>query len=143
MKASLTLAVLSHENCADLLACLVHERPRLINAFVRQFEHGIRHVRVYGEALEVWHGGQFIERIPRLRGSGRHHIQYRRIIDSLVRKPGAFAHYRYQSDLFPGVLFRVAYDYLREHDPAGADREYVQILHLAASESEISQARSI
>lgn len=93
-------------------------------------------VRVYGEALEVWHGGQFVERIPRLRGSGRHHIQYRHIIDSLVRKPGAFAHYRYQSDLFPGVLFRVAYDWLREHAPAHADREYVRILHLAASGSE-------
>lgn len=93
-------------------------------------------VRVYGEALEVWHGGQMIERIPRLRGSSRHHIQYRHIIDSLVRKPGAFAHYRYQSDLFPRVLFRVAYDYLREHDPVGADRQYVRILHLAASESE-------
>jgi ribosomal protein S21 len=93
-------------------------------------------VRVYGESLEVWHGGQVIERIPRLRGSGRHHIQYRHIIDSLVRKPGAFANYRYQSDLFPGVMFRVAYDYLREHDPAGADRQYVRILHVAASESE-------
>jgi ribosomal protein S21 len=93
-------------------------------------------IRVYGEALEVWHGGQLIERIPRLRGSGRHHIQYRHIIDSLVRKPGAFANYRYQSDLFPGVMFRVAYDYLREHDPAGADRQYVRILHVAASESE-------
>jgi hypothetical protein len=23
----------------------------------------------------------------------------------------------YQSDLFPSVMFRVAYDYLREHDP--------------------------
>jgi ribosomal protein S21 len=93
-------------------------------------------IRVYGEALEVWHGGQAIERMPRLRGSGRHHIQYRHIIDSLVRKPGAFANYRYQSDLFPGVMFRVAYDYLREHDPAGADRQYVRILHVAASESE-------
>lgn len=93
-------------------------------------------VRVYGESLEVWHGGQVIECIPRLRGSGRHHIQYRHIIDSLVRKPGAFANYRYQSDLFPGVMFRVAYDYLREHDPAGADRQYVRILHVAAMESE-------
>jgi transposase len=93
-------------------------------------------VRAYAEVLEVWHGGQFIERIPRLRGTGRHHIQYRHIIDSLVRKPGAFAHYRYQSDLFPTVLFRVAYDYLREHDPAGADRQYVRILHVAAQESE-------
>jgi transposase len=93
-------------------------------------------VRAYAEVLEVWHGGQFIERIPRLRGTGRHHIQYRHIIDSLVRKPGAFAHYRYQSDLFPAVLFRVAYDYLREHDPAGADRQYVRILQAAAQESE-------
>lgn len=93
-------------------------------------------VRAYAEVLEVWHGGQFIERIPRLRGTGRHHIQYRHIIDSLVRKPGAFANYRYQSDLFPSVLFRVAYDYLREHDPAGADRQYVRILHVAAQESE-------
>jgi transposase len=93
-------------------------------------------VRAYAEVLEVWYGGQMIERIPRLRGVGRHHIQYRHVIDSLVRKPGAFAHYRYQSDLFPSVLFRVAYDYLREHDPAGADRQYVKILHVAAQESE-------
>ena len=93
-------------------------------------------VRAYAEVLEVWHGGQFIERIPRLRGTSRHHIQYRHVIDSLVRKPGAFAHYRYQSDLFPRVMFRVAYDYLREHDPAGADRQYVRILHVAAQESE-------
>lgn len=93
-------------------------------------------IRVYAEDLEVWYGGQMIERIPRLRGSSRHHIQYRHIIDSLVRKPGAFAHYRYQSDLFPSVMFRVAYDYMREHDPAGADRQYVRILHIAAKESE-------
>ena len=93
-------------------------------------------VRVYGDALEVWYGGQAVERIPRLRGHSGHRIQYRHIIDSLVRKPGAFANYRYQSDLFPGVMFRVAYDYLREHDAAGADRQYVRILHLAASESE-------
>ena len=93
-------------------------------------------VRAYAEELEVWYGGQLIERMPRLRGSGRHHIQYRHIIDSLVRKPGAFAHYRYQTDLFPSVLFRVAYDCLREHDPAGADRQYVRILHVAAQESE-------
>jgi hypothetical protein len=93
-------------------------------------------VRAYAEELEVWYGGQLIERMPRLRGSGRHHIQYRHIIDSLVRKPGAFAHYRYQTDLFPSVLFRVAYDWLLEHDPAGADRQYVRILHVAAQESE-------
>src|SRR5438128_10820261 len=58
-----------------------------------------QHGPIRSEALEVWHGGQFVERIPRLRGAGRYYIHYRHIIDSLVRKPGAFAHYRYQSTL--------------------------------------------
>jgi hypothetical protein len=85
-------------------------------------------VRVHAEMLEVWYGGGFIERIPRLRGSSKHHIQYRHIIDSLVRKPGLCA-LSLQNDLFPSVMFRVAYDYLRERsrwcgsavraDPAG------------------------
>lgn len=53
-----------------------------------------------------------------------------------MRKPGAFAHYRYQQSLFPRLLFRVAYDLLREHYPRTADRQYLKILHLAAGESE-------
>lgn len=39
--SELILAVLSHEYGANLLACQVHERPRLIKVFVRQFEHRI------------------------------------------------------------------------------------------------------
>ena len=93
-------------------------------------------VRIYGEHLEVFYGGQKMESITRLRGRGKHRIHYRHVIYSLVRKPGAFARYRYREDLFPGVLFRVAYDELRRECPATADRQYLVILKTAADRGE-------
>ena len=96
------------------------------------------HVQVHldTERLEVWYGGECIEGMPRLRGSGKHAVHYRHVIHSLVRKPGAFPHYRYQQDMFPRLLFRVAYDWLRDHSPTSADRQYLKILEMAAMESE-------
>jgi hypothetical protein len=93
-------------------------------------------VRVHVEQLEVWYVGQLVQRMPRLRGAGKHRINYRHVIESLVRKPGAFANYRYREDLFPRVIFRVAYDALQEAHPATADRDYIRLLELAATESE-------
>lgn len=94
-------------------------------------------VKLYADYLEIWHGQSRIETIPRLRGSKQHHIQYRHIIDWLVRKPGAFANYRYHSDLFPNSRFRMAYDALGGNHSAGkADKEYLLILQLAAKENE-------
>jgi hypothetical protein len=94
--------------------------------------------RVYAERIEVWYGSRMVERMPRLRGSGKHRIEYRHVIDSLVRKPGAFEQYRYREDLFPTSRFRMAYDLLCETCPARASREYLDILHLAARESEVA-----
>jgi len=74
--------------------------------------------------------------MPRLKGAGGHAINYRHVIHSLVKKPGAFAQYRYQSDMFPAVVFRVAYDYLLEHSPESAERQYVRILKLAADDGQ-------
>jgi hypothetical protein len=48
----------------------------------------------------------------KLRGEKGHYINYRHIIDWLVRKPGAFENYRYKDDLFPTSQFRIAYDLL-------------------------------
>lgn len=94
-------------------------------------------VRLYAEYLEIWHGQSHIENIPRLRGAGRHHIQYRHIIDWLIRKPGAFENYRYRSDLFPTSRFRMAYDALKSrHSPIKATKDYLSILQLAAKENE-------
>jgi transposase len=94
-------------------------------------------VRVYAEHLEVWYGQQRMERLPRLRGESRHALQYRHLIDWLVRKPGAFEQYRYRDALFPSVRFRQAYDQLRErHAAAVASKQYLKILEMAARESE-------
>jgi hypothetical protein len=93
-------------------------------------------VRLYAEHLEVWYAGSIVHRIPRLRGQSKHLINYRHVIDSLVRKPGAFERYKYREDLFPTSRFRMAYDLLRDTAPQRASREYLQILELAARESE-------
>ena len=62
-----------------------------------------------------------------------HHINYRHIIGWLVRKPGAFRHYRFREELFPSELFRWAWERLSESlSERAADREYLQILHHAA-----------
>ncbi len=92
--------------------------------------------RVYPERVEVWLGVERLADMERLRGSGRVRIDYRHVIWSLVRKPGAFAHYRFQASLFPRLIFRVAYDELRQSQPGQAEREYLQLLQLAATESE-------
>jgi len=93
-------------------------------------------VRIYAEKIEVWYGQRQVHSLLRLSGHGKHHINYRYIIDSLVRKPGAFKNYRYREELFPTSYFRMAYDILRKQDRLRAHKEYLKILHLAAKESE-------
>jgi hypothetical protein len=92
--------------------------------------------RLYAEHVEVWYAQKLREKMPRLRGRGKHRIDYRHVIDWLVRKPGAFTDYRYREEMFPSSHFRMAYDELRQRQPTRADKEYLRILHLAARESE-------
>lgn len=93
-------------------------------------------VRLYVGHLEVWYGQKKVEEMPRLRGRNQHHMDYHHLIDWLVRKPGAFADYRYKADLFPSSLFRVAYDRLKSQYAGSADKQYLKILELAARENE-------
>jgi hypothetical protein len=93
-------------------------------------------VRVYSEHLEVWYGQKQVECLPRLRGRNKARINYRHVIDSLVRKPGAFENYSYREELFPTTRFRMAYDALRDGGRVNASRDYLEILDLAAKESE-------
>ena len=71
-----------------------------------------------------------------MRGDGEANVNYRHVIGSLVRKPGAFARYRFREQLFPTLHFRLTYDALREWRGDRADVEYVRILHLAATTME-------
>ena len=93
-------------------------------------------VRLHVGHLEVWYGQQKVAQLPRLRGRHQHRVNYRHVIDWLVRKPGAFADYRYQADLFPSSLFRVAYDRLQSQYAGSADKQYLKILELAARENQ-------
>jgi len=92
-------------------------------------------VRQYPDVIEVYYRDKSkpTATMPRIRGNRYHQIDYRHVIWSLVRKPGAFARYRFREELFPSLVFRRAYDALVEARGERADVEYVRILHLAAS----------
>ena len=102
-------------------------------------------VRVRAERLEGYVGTKMAFSLPRLVGKQQKRIEYRHVIWSLVKKPGAFAAYRYREELFPTTVFRKTYDRLQSLLPRRADREYLQLLHLAAghSESEVETALSL
>jgi hypothetical protein len=94
-------------------------------------------VYLHSENLEVFYGNKCVDVLPRLYGENKHKINYRHIIDWLIRKPGAFANYRYQEEMFPSFFFRSYYDYLqRQHSTGKAVKEYLKVLRLAAKTSE-------
>jgi hypothetical protein len=93
-------------------------------------------VRIFADRIEIWYAQRKVESLRRLRGEYGRRIDYRHIIDWLVRKPGAFAGYHYRDELFPSSHFRMAYDALKAARPERADREYLGLLHLAAHETE-------
>ena len=93
-------------------------------------------VRLYMERVEIWYGQKKVEEMPRLRGRKRHRVDYRHIIDWLVRKPGALENYRYRDELFPTSRFRMAFDELKDKLGPRGSKEYLAILELAAKESE-------
>jgi hypothetical protein len=90
-------------------------------------------VRQHPDLVEVYYRKKLAAAMPRLRGDKHFRIDYRHVIWSLVKKPGAFARYRYREELFPSLVFRRAYDALVDARGERADIEYVRILHLAAS----------
>jgi transposase InsO family protein len=101
-------------------------------------------VHVYEHRLEVYYVDTLELACDRLR-NGATHIDYRHVIWSLVRKPGAFARYVYRDEMFPSVTFRRAYDAICVARSAGikADVEYLRVLHLAASTVEDDVERAL
>ena len=95
-------------------------------------------VRIYEDRLEVYHGGVKQLETERLLGRGGYRVDYRHVIWSLVRKPGAFARYRYREEFFPSLIFRRTYDALCDAHGHGtkADSHYLRILFQAAAVSE-------
>ncbi len=92
---------------------------------------------IYEDKIKVYHSRDFLFDLPRKHGDRGHCINYRHQIGNLLRKPGAFTDYKYKEAMFPTSLFRMAYDHLEErHDTRRCNRDYLEILNLAASTSE-------
>ena len=90
--------------------------------------------RLYAERVELHYGGKLVARHERALGKQAGRVDYRHVVHALLRKPGAFAQYRYREEMFPSAVFRQAYDQLcAGRSQRHADLEYVRILHLAAT----------
>jgi hypothetical protein len=93
-------------------------------------------LRVYEDRIEMFSGQQHIETLSRKLGIG-YSINYGHVIESLRRKPGAFANCRYREQMFPRESFSKAYEQLLgKNGERLADREYLEILDLAVSNGE-------
>jgi hypothetical protein len=103
-------------------------------------------VRIYEWQIEVWYANQQIDCLPRVPGANHYRINYRHVIDSLLRKPGGFRNYRHRDDLFPQEVFRQTWEALNQRlPPRKADMAYLRILKQAAAglETDVAQALSM
>lgn len=92
-------------------------------------------VHLYDDRLELFVGGEWVLNLERQRRNKKsvYQIDYRHLIDQLIKKPGAFKNYIYKDAMFPTLAFRLTWENLLEaHDNRKACREYVGILKEAA-----------
>jgi transposase len=94
-------------------------------------------VEVHEQQLKVYSGRELLLTMPRHRGNRGMVLDYRHVIDHLLRKPGAFECYRHREELFPTPTFRQAYDRMVAiQGRRQGSLEYLRLLKLA---SEVGQ----
>ena len=84
---------------------------------------------IFYHKIKLYYRQSCLQEMPKHRGIDG--IDYRHIIDGLIRKPGAFANYQYREALFPRLCFRKAYDALMSHSKNCGIKQYLEILQLA------------
>src|SRR5487761_2307007 len=88
-------------------------------------------VEVYERELKLYSGRELLLSLPRHTGNQGMVLDYRHVIDHLLRKPGAFERYRYREQLFPSRLLRTAYDHLiAQPGQRRGTVEYLRLLKL-------------
>lgn len=101
----------------------------------RLIGHTLR-VEQHEAELQVYLGREFLFQLPRLRGDRGSLVDFRHVLPGLLRKPGAFLHYRHREALYPSAVYRRAYDQLvADHGERPGVIEYLQVLKLAADET--------
>ena len=102
----------------------------------RLIGHRVR-VQVTEKEVRVYAARELVCTMPRALGQQPAVIDFRHIIQQLIRKPGAFAGYRYREALFPGAVWRRTYDlWQAQHGVERADRQYLHLLKLAADQGQ-------
>jgi transposase len=91
--------------------------------------------RIYENRIVLLDGAREVAQLPLHRGDRGAVIDFRHVIGHLLRKPGAFAGYRWREEMFPAPVYRAAFDHL-ERTTHDADRRYLEILKLAADEGQ-------
>lgn len=88
--------------------------------------------RIHSDHIELWYQGRKLLEMPRLIGKDGVQFDYRHVIDSLVRKPGGFANYRYRELMFPTICFRKGFDTaVAQHGEHAGVKCYLKLLHMA------------
>lgn len=106
------------------------------------------YVRIYSDRLECYLGSKQTLTLVRAHnpapGKRKHVVDYRHLISSLVKKPGAFRGFRLRDALFPDDNYRFIWEHVnRTMNDKDACKFIVGLLHLAATqnrESDLSQA---
>ena len=91
--------------------------------------------RVYENRVVLLDGALEVAQLPLARGDRGVVIDFRHLIGHLLRKPGAFAGYRWREELFPSLSYRQAYDHLKKAG-GDADKRYLEVLKVAADEGQ-------
>ena len=90
-------------------------------------------VEVYESELKIYAGRELLLTLPRQGGDRGVVLDYRHVIEHLLRKPGAFEEYRYREELFLSPTYRQAYDRLiAEQGQRRGTVEYLRLLKLTA-----------
>jgi hypothetical protein len=101
----------------------------------RLIGHTLR-VEQHEAELKVFLGRDYLFCLPRQRGDRGALVDFRHVIAPLLRKPGAFIHYRHREALYPSAVYRTAYDRLvADHGERPGVIEYLHLLKLAAEET--------
>lgn len=92
-------------------------------------------VHLFDDRLEFWCGGVHTltrDRIHAHKQERLRSVDYRHIIESLVKKPRAFRHSQWRDDLLPNEDYRRTWAYVDQHLGADDASHYmVRLLHLA------------
>lgn len=90
-------------------------------------------VEVHENELQIYAGREWLLTLPRQGGDRGVVLDYRHVIDHLLRKPGAFEEYRYRQELFLSPTYRQAYDRLiAEQGQRRGTLEYLRLLKLTS-----------